>query len=230
LVNILANEPAAAANVRFASTGATNDVITFKDSGSSSTSGISSANDPEREAAESEFDPQLGEIDKNIKTLRESMKESEECARRLTEQKAELRSLEEQKEHLEKEKEKKILEDKLQKQMKDLAEINRMSRSLRTKFSELKRTQELIKARLGGTRQSLSQLDADEEVDADEVKDNAKSIVSEVDAMHRAQSKILGRSHKTSSNAVKTSLNNANQAHQREKKAIEKEAKELDNI
>ena len=38
-------------------------------------------------------------------------------------------------------------------------EINRMSRSLRGKFDELKRTQEMIKSRMSGTRASLNQLD-----------------------------------------------------------------------
>jgi len=233
LVNILANEPAAAANARFATANSGSDVITFKDNGGGNGMGMGepgSVDDSENEAADSEFDPQLGEIDKNIRSLRVSMKESEHCARRLTEQKAELRSLEEQKEHLEKEKEKKILEDKLQKQMNDLTEINRMSRSLRTKFSELKRTQELIRARLSGTRSSLNQLDHDDDVDESDVKDNAKSIISEVDAMHRAQAKILDRIHKTNSNAVKKSLDNANRAHEREKKLFAKQEHHADEV
>lgn len=230
LVNVLANEPEAAQNARFAS--APSDVITFKDSGASSTgyTAPNAAPDAEREAAESEFDPQIEEITKNVNQIKTAIKESEECARRLTEQKAELRSLEEQKEHLEKEKEKKILEDKLTKQMKDLSEINRMSRSLRTKFQELKRTQELIKTRMSGTRSSLSQLDADDDVDANEVKDNAKNIAADVEALHQAQARLLTRSHQNSVRAVKQTLQNANQANDREQKTIQKEVNAAERI
>jgi len=178
----------------------------------------------------SEFEPQIQELTKNLKKIQQAIKESEECARRLTEQKAELRSLEEQKEHLEKEKEKKILEDKLTKQMKDLAEINRMSRSLRAKFADLKRTQELIQTRMSGTRSSLSQLDADDEVDPQDIKDNAANIVTDVDQLHQAEAKILARSHVAATRAVKQSLKNANKAHDREQKNLEKEAKKAQQL
>jgi DNA repair exonuclease SbcCD ATPase subunit len=212
IANIFASEPEAARNIRFAA----------------ATEGVSAEAqgqpDPERDAADAEFGPQIDEITKNIKRIQASIKESEEIAHRLTEQKAELRALEEQKEHLEKEKEKKILEEKLQKQMKDLSEINRMSRSLRTKFSELKRTQELIKTRMSGTRSSLSQLEADDDVDADEVKENAVNIAAEVEDMNKSQSKILDRAQKKSSKAVKQTLKNANAAHDRERKALAKQA------
>lgn len=114
---------------------------------------------PEIDEINSEFEGQIEEIKKNIKAVRAAMKESEECARQLREQKVQERTLEEQLEHLEKQREKQILEAKLRKQMHDLQEINRMSRSLRAKFDELKRTQNMIKARMSGTRSSLNQLD-----------------------------------------------------------------------
>jgi len=215
LANVLANEPESA---RFESV--PSDTVTTGSFGS----GSSKDNDPEREAAEAEFDGQIAELEKNLKRIHQAMKESEECARRFNEQKAELRSLEEQKEHLEKEKEKKILEDKLTKQMKDLSEINRMSRSLRTKFAELKRTQELIKTRMSGTRSSLSQLDADDDVDADEVKQDAANIASDVDEMHKQQNKILEREHSTNSRYVKDTLSHAGKASDKERKNLEKHA------
>ena len=136
----------------------TNPCATMADTSSSSSSSGPAVN-PEIEEIKSEFEGQIEELKKNIKKLQIAMKETEACARQLKEQKVQLRTYEEQKDHLEKEREKAILEAKLRKQMRDLQEINRMSRSLRGKFDELKRTQEMIKSRMSGTRASLNQLD-----------------------------------------------------------------------
>jgi len=167
LATVLANEPDAAKEVRFASVqGPISDSITFKDDSDSGYKSSVLSNKREADEADadvSDIDAQVEQINADLKKLKEAIAESEECARRLTEQTAEVRSLQEQKQHLEKEKEKRILQTKLEKQMKDLAEINRMSRSLRTKFSELKHTQKLIKTKMTGTKSSLSQLDSDTE-------------------------------------------------------------------
>merc|ERR1712072_1313609 len=120
---------------------APSDTITFKDGGAVDAAVSGSE-------VSSEFDAQIEEVKRDIKRLKEGIKESEAAARRLREQKAQLRALFDKMQHLEKEKEKKILESKLNKQMKDLEEINRMSRALRTKFNELKRTQGLIKTKI----------------------------------------------------------------------------------
>jgi len=211
LATVLANEPDAA---RFASLSSGSDTITFKDdsaAASSSAGGDKKAGDDESEADVAEFDAQIEQIQVDLKKLKEAIKESEECARRLAEQQAEVRSLQEQKEHLEKEKEKRILQSKLERQMKDLAEINRMSRSLRTKFSELKHTQKLIKTKMSGTRSTLQQLDdAGEPTGAAELGEAADALGSEVEAMQKAQSELLARAHNKNAKAVKYQVKKAN--------------------
>jgi division protein CdvB (Snf7/Vps24/ESCRT-III family) len=94
--------------------------------------------------------------------------------------------------------------------MKDLSEINRMSRSLRTKFSELKHTQKLIKTKMSGTRNSLQQLDSDG-VDGtgSEIGEGADAIGAEVDAMQKAQSEMLAREHHKNTQAVKGTVKKA---------------------
>jgi len=213
LATVLANEPDAA---RFASTGFGGDTITFKEGGDDHhddhAADAHGASDADSDTAE--FDAQIEQINHDLKKLKGAIKESEECSRRLTEQQAEVRSLQEQKEHLEKEKEKRILQAKLEKQMKDLAEINRMSRSLRAKFSELKHTQKLIKTKMSGTRSSLSQLDSDSEPQSSsDLSESTDAITSEVDAMQKAQTELIAREHKSTSSALKSTLNRANKAY-----------------
>jgi len=192
------------------------DVITFKASDPS-------AGDVAGSEMASEFDAQIEEVKKNIKRVEEAIKESEAAAMRLREQKAELRTLVEKQQHLEKQKEKKILETKLEKQMTDLEEINRMSRSLRTKFNDLKRTQGLIKTKITGTRSSIEQLQRDGEVETDDLKDNAENLAAEMDAMHAAQEKILAAEHKGAATQVKNSLDNANKVHKELQTEMKKE-------
>jgi len=214
LATVLANEPDAA---RFASAGFGGDTITFKDGGDDhhdapAADAHGGGGDADSDTAE--FDAQIEQINHDLKKLKGAIKESEECSRRLTEQQAEVRSLQEQKEHLEKEKEKRILQAKLEKQMKDLAEINRMSRSLRAKFSELKHTQKLIKTKMSGTRSSLSQLDSDSEPQSSsDLSESTDAITSEVDAMQKAQTELIAREHKSTSQAVKKTLTRANKAY-----------------
>jgi hypothetical protein len=214
LATVLANEPDAA---RFASASFGGDTITFKDGGDDHHDAApadphSGGGDAESDTAE--FDAQIEQINHDLKKLKGAIKESEECSRRLTEQQAEVRSLQEQKEHLEKEKEKRILQAKLEKQMKDLAEINRMSRSLRAKFSELKHTQKLIKTKMSGTRSSLSQLDSDSEPQSSsDLSESTDAITSEVDAMQKAQTELIAREHKSTSQALKKTLVRANKAY-----------------
>jgi len=210
LASVLANEPAAASQARFAETQAAADVITFQDNGcgdkcgNSDSSSTTTSSDGSDEDAE--FDSQIAQIDDDTKKIREQIKETEECARRLSEQKAELRSLEEQKEHLEKEKEKRVLQAKLDKQMRDLSEINRMARALRAKFAELKHTQQLIKTKLVGTRSSLNQLDSEPDMSMDDVKAAPDAIASEMDAMHEAQEAILKKSQQANTKEVKQTI------------------------
>jgi len=217
LATVLANEPDAA---RFAAASFGSDTITFKDDsvggGSDRAYKRPPSGDEENDADVAEFDAQIEQINQDLKKLREAIKESEECARRLSEQQAEVRSLQEQRDHLEKEKEKRILQAKLEKQMRDLAEINRMSRSLRTKFSELKHTQKLIKTKMTGTRSSLSQLDADSEpLDASTLNEAAENIGQEVDAMQKAQQDLLARSHSRNTKTVKNTITTANKIYSR---------------
>jgi len=225
LATVLANEPDAARDARFAqvSGGVGADTITFKDDdGGGGGGGYRSEYNARRRAKDeedadtAEFDSQIEQIHQDLKKLREAIKESEECARRLTEQQAEVRSLNEQKEHLEKEKEKRILQNKLEKQMKDLSEINRMSRALRTKFSELKHTQKLIKTKMSGTRSSLNQLDQDSEpISSADLNEAADDLGAEVDAMQKAQAALLAKSHSRNTKAVRGTMKNANTIHKR---------------
>jgi len=220
LASVLANEPDAA---RFASQSFGSDTITFKEDspsgggggGGGGSGGKGHGIDDESEADVAEFDAQIEQIDQDLKKLKEAIKESEECARRLSEQQAEVRSLQEQRDHLEKEKEKRILQAKLEKQMRDLAEINRMSRSLRTKFSELKHTQKLIKTKMTGTRSSLNQLEDDgEPVDANALSEAAENIGVEMDAMQKAQRELLKKTHSSNTKRVKGSILTANKMYQ----------------
>jgi len=95
--------------------------------------------------------------------------------------------------------------------MKDLSEINRMSRSLRTKFSELKHTQKLIKTKMAGTRSSLGQLDSDTEPLSDaQLNEAAENIGAEIDAMHKAQADVLSKTHKTNTGHVRGVVSTAN--------------------
>jgi len=166
--------------------------------------------DPAEAEANAEYDMQINQVKADMAKLREALKESEECARRAAEQKAELKNLEEQKERLEKEKEKKILEAKLQKQMEDLNEITRMSRSLRTKFNELKRTQKIIRTKMTGTKTSLNQLDEmTADLEGESSEDAADNIGNEVDAMQAAQQAILARAHKVNTKDVRTTMKQA---------------------
>jgi len=210
LASVLANEPDAAREARFASTRQMTggDTVTFTDSDSSSgASSASSSDDPDT----AEIDNQIDQIKNDMKKLKEAIKESEDCARRLAEQKAEVRSLQEQKEHLEKEKEKRKLQNKLEKQMKDMAEINRMSRALRTKFAELKHTQKLIKTKMTGTRSSLNQLDSDTEaMTQSDMSEAAADISAEVEALQKAQSSVLSRAQSRNTRAVKNTIDTAN--------------------
>lgn len=232
LAQVLENEPTAAQQVRFVATGAglPGDTVTFRDSSSSFTPGVGSSTptDPQIDEINAEYDGQIEDVKKQVKALRVAIKESEQCARHLTEQRAQLQSLDEQKEHLEKEKEKAILEAKLQKQMKDLAEINHMSRSLRTKFAELKRTQQLIKTRMTGTRSSLNQLDEmDTAVDLSGLTDTGNKLGADVDAMHAAQKRILDGAHKTGSTQVKQTVRTTNENLKALKDQMAREAREL---
>jgi len=227
LATVLANEPDAARDARFAQVSGGGgvmggaDTITFKDDGAGDSNWKSEYNSrrrakDEEDADTAEFDSQIEQINGDLRKLKEAIKESEECARRLTEQQAEVRSLNEQKEHLEKEKEKRILQNKLEKQMKDLSEINRMSRALRTKFSELKHTQKLIKTKMSGTRSSLNQLDADTEpISSSDLNEAADDLGQEVDAMQMAQAALLAKSHAKNTKAVRSSMKTANNIHKR---------------
>jgi len=217
LASVLANEPDSARDARFAQVSGA-DTITFKDDNAGPYSEYNSRRreKDEEDADTAEFDSQIEQINQDLKKLWEAIRESEECARRLTEQQAEVRSLNEQKEHLEKEKEKRILQTKLEKQMKDLSEINRMSRALRTKFSELKHTQKLIKTKMSGTRSSLNQLDADSEpLSSTDLSEAADDLGSEVDAMQKAQASILAKAHSKNSKAVRSTITTANTIHRR---------------
>jgi chromosome segregation ATPase len=200
LGSLLEEEPAAASQ-SFVETKETRDSISFSDSGSAS------ASDPVA-AEESEFDGQIAQVEEDMKKVKEQIKESQECAHRLMEQNAEYRTLTENRDRLLKEKEKVILQSKLEKQMHDLAEINRMSRTLRTKFAELKRTQQMIKSRLTGTKASLNQLEASPDLTMDDIKKEDASIVKDVDEMHSTQKKLLTRAQTSDTDAVKKELEN----------------------
>jgi len=202
---VLADEPAASSN-RFAEV--RNDVITFREGSASSSAGAGVGGGADGE--DSEFDGQIAQVEEDIKRLKAQMKETHECARRLPEQKAEYRALAEQRDNLQKEKEKHVLQEKLDKQMKDLSEINRMSRALRNKFTELKRTQHMIKSKLSGTKSTLNQLDANPDLSTDDVNESTKDIIAEVNQMQKAQSSILDTAHSKISKDVKKEISNAN--------------------
>lgn len=204
LATVLANEPESAKESRFAQVGDAGDSITFKDPSATS------AGDDE---ADAEFDSQIAQVESDMKKLKENIKESEECARRLEEQNAELRSLGEQKSHLEKEKEKRNLQVKLEKQMRDLSEINRMSRSLRAKFAELKRTQKIIKSKMTGTRTSLQMLDTEEEVPTSELVDHSAQLTGEVAQMQQMQAKALANEHNNVIKGITSGLKQARDVH-----------------
>jgi hypothetical protein len=228
LASVLANEPASAS--RFAEAAAA-DSISFRESQAPIVSapqggdcGCGGAPAPQSgcncdsgndgvDDDTSEFDAQIEQLQKDIKNLKLAIKETEECAKRLREQEAELRALREQKDHLEKEKEKKILQAKLERQMRDLAEINRMSRSLRTKFNELKHTQKLIKTKLIGTRSSLNQIESEPEVDPEALSDSADTLGKQMDAMHKTQIAMLSSVHSRNAATVKGDIKNANRLH-----------------
>jgi len=179
--------------------------VTFEDSSTSldTNNGLASSG---FNGMGSEYDTQIEEVQQTISKLKGTIKESQECANRLAEQRAQYRSLQSQLDHLQREKEKKILEDKLQRQMRDLDEINHMSRSLRQKYNELKRTQQLIRTRMTGTKTSLSQLDEEDAETDDTVVDDGNQIASEMDAMHQMQSKILEMSHFKNSKSVRDNI------------------------
>jgi len=227
LASVLANEPASAS--RFAEASAA-DSISFRESqapvvqqdngcGCGGPAPPSNGCDCSNNVYDgidddtSEFDSQIDQIERDIKNMKVSIKETEECAKRLREQEAELRALKEQKDHLEKEKEKKILQAKLERQMRDLAEINRMSRSLRTKFNELKHTQKLIKTKMVGTRSSLNQIDSDPEVDPEALQDSADTLGKQMDAMHKTQIAMLSSVHARNAHQVKNEIKSANRMH-----------------
>jgi len=243
LANVLANEPASAS--RFAEAAAA-DTITFRES---QTPGSVTVSDPSQQQQgggcgcqatapvsnnggcgcqedgvdddTSEFDAQIEQIEKDVKNLKLAIKETEECAKRLQEQEAELRALKEQKDHLEKEKEKKVLQAKLERQMRDLAEINRMSRSLRTKFNELKHTQKLIKTKMIGTRSSLNQLDSEPQIDSDMLSDSAAMLGKQMEAMHKSQLAMLSSAHARNEQHLKNELDSAQKIHGLSQKAGE---------
>lgn len=234
LANILANEPAAASEERFVSTEGGADTITFREDGSSSSSsgpspsggssgGSSGSSDDELDADTAEFDQQIQQVEEDLKKSKEELKVSMECARKVQEQQAEIRSLQEQKEHLIKEKEKRILQAKLDKQMKDLEEINRMSRQLRDKFNQLKHTQKLIQTKMTGTKSSLSQLDADSGSGDDDLSDTADNLSEEMQAMHAAQAKILAATHDKNEKHVTSSIKTTNELHAKVQEELNKD-------
>jgi len=215
LATVLANEPASAA--RFAEAASASDVVSFREEdncgnscGGSAPQTTTTFSSEEGSEDDAEFDGQINQIDEDLKRLKEQIKESEECSRRLSEQKAEVESLSEQKEHLLKEKEKAKLQRRLDKQMKDLSEINRMSRSLRQKFNELKHTQKIIKSKVQGTRSSLNQLDAEPETTLSDVTSAPDTIGSEMDAMQEAQEAILKQAHELSGRDVRDAIKLSN--------------------
>jgi len=207
IASVLAAEPDSAKESRFAEvTGA--DTVAFKDA--STAAAPPTVDDDEGNA---EYDAQIEQIDADIKKLKENIAESEECARRLNEQNGELRSLQDQKDHVEKEKEKRILQLKLEKQMRDLEEINKMSRSLRQKFAELKRTQKVIQTKMTGTRTSLSQLEnEDDGTTVEDLDKNTNALGEEVQTMQLSQEKVLANAHQQNVQDVKNNLNQAKAA------------------
>jgi len=209
VASVLENEPEAA-KVRFAEVHSPGDVITFREDSSHSGAASSSSAGSAEAGEDSEFDGQIAQVEEQMKRSKEQIKESQACAHKLNEQKAELRALNEQLENLNKEKQKQILQAKVDKQMKDLQEINRMTRALRNKFTELKRTQQMIKSKLTGTKSSLNQLEANPDMSADDVSENTKDIINDVNTMQKAQATTLETAHARVSKDVKTEINKAN--------------------
>jgi len=166
----------------------------------------SSSEDP------SEYDAKIQDAQNKIKSIDAQLKEAQSYARRVTELQAQKRDLQENLDSFQKEKEKIILESKLAQQMVDLNSVASMSRDLRSKYEELKRTQDLIRSRLTGTRTSLQELDNDTD-DSDVVMDDGEQIAAEMDAMHKAQAQILSASHFKNLQSVKANIKMADSAH-----------------
>jgi len=209
VASVLEAEPEAAQH-RFSEVHSAGDVITFREDSSHAGAGSASASQSDGASEDSEFDGQIAQIEEQMKRSKEQIKESQTCSHKLSEQKAELRALHEQLDNLNKEKEKQILQGKMDKQMKDLQEINRMTRALRGKFTELKRTQQMIKSKLTGTKSSLNQLEANPDMSADDVNESTKDIINDVNTMQKAQAVTLKTAHSRVSKDVKTEINNAN--------------------
>jgi len=202
IASVLANEPPAAKDMRFAQTGSSgsSDSITFSDNGLADAGG--------------EFDGQIEQVEQDIKKLEERLKEATECAMRAKEHEAEIKQLKEQKNQLQKEKEKKILSARLEKQMRDLGDINRMSRSLRNKFQELKRTQMLINSKITGTKTSLSQLESESVGSVEDVSAGVvENIQQVVDTMQKAQQSTLGMAHGKNIKSIANSINQVKKTH-----------------
>jgi len=208
VASVLENEPEAA-KARFAEVQSPT-VVTFREDSSHAGSATSSASSSEGSGEDSEFDGQIAQLEEQMKRTKEQIHESQACGHRLLEQKAELRALHEQLDNLNKEKQKQILQAKMDKQMKDLQEINRMTRALRTKFTELKRTQQMIKSRVTGTKSTLNQLEANPDMSADDVSENTKDIVNDVNTMQKAQTTTLETAHSRISKDVKNEITKAN--------------------
>jgi len=160
----------------------------------------------------SEYDAKIQDAQNKIKAIDVQLKEAQSYARRVTELQAQKRDLQENLDSFQKEKEKIILESKLAQQMVDLNQVAGMSRDLRSKYEELKRTQDLIRSRLTGTRTSLQELDNDQD-DSDVVMDDGEQIAAEMDAMHKAQAQILSASHFKNLQSVKANIKMADSAH-----------------
>lgn len=216
VARVLANEPDAA---RFMSTsecagpdgcGAkSTDSITFSDSGVKTVSSLSGV-----AGGSSEFDGQIEQVESDIKKLTDEKNEAEECAKRVKELAAELRGLKEQKNELEKQKQKAELQTKLEAQMKDLNEINGMSRALKSKYSELKRTQQVIRSRMAGTRSTLNQIDSEPSVSNEESNEGAENVGKQLDALNKVQKKILEAAHKSASSSVTKTLKDTRKVHE----------------
>jgi len=159
-----------------------------------------------------EYDAKIQDAQNKIKSIDAQLKEAQSYARRVTELQAQKRDLQENLDSYQKEKEKIILESKLAQQMVDLNQVASMSRDLRSKYEELKRTQDLIRSRLTGTRTSLQELDNDTD-DSDVVMDDGEQIAAEMDAMHKAQAQILSASHFKNLQSVKSNIKMADSAH-----------------
>jgi len=209
VASVLENEPEVA-KARFAEVHNPGDVITFREDSSHSGAASSSASSSEG-GEDSEFDGQIAQVEEQMKRTKEQIHESQACSQKLNEQKAELRALHEQLDNLRKEKEKQILQAKADKQMKDLQEINRMTRALRSKFTELKRTQQMIKSKLTGTKSSLNQLEANPDMTADDVSEDTKDIINDVNTMQKAQTTTLETAHNRISKDVKREITKANE-------------------